>query len=490
MEEERYKSMNIEKIIKLGESETVEFKETFDREAIETVGAFANTRGGTLLIGVSDKGDVKGIQLGKGTLKDWSNRIFQSTEPAIIPDIKTEELKGKSIGIITIPEFPLKPVSVKGKCYKRMANSNKLMTAKEFTELYLYSTGSSWDGFPVEDGQLNDIDFKKVERYIETARRAGRRKFMETPIQVLEKLELIKKGKPTWAALLLFGKEPQHFLRQARVHCGRFKNETTIIDDNYVGLDLIEQVEDVLACVRKNISVRYEITGKPQREEIWDYPLDALREAILNAICHRDYTDPADIIIKIYDDYISIWNPGGLPPGITLEDLYKPNHPSKPRNRLIAQVFYDIGEIEQYGSGIQRMINACKNLGIPEPTFEEAFGGFHVVFRKDIYTEGYLRKLKLNERQIKAVLYVKEKGKITNREYQELCEVKKRQATDDLRELENKEIFVRIGATGKGTYYTLKKSQRGERGTKGAPKGQNGKQRAHNGLTKGSKEDD
>lgn len=114
------------------------------------------------------------------------------------------------------------------------------------------------------------------------------------------------------------------------------------------------------------------------------------------------------------------------------------------------------------------MINACNNYGLPEPMFEEAFGGFHVVFRKDIYTEEYLRKLELNERQIKAVMYVKEKGKITNIEYQELCEVKKRQATDDLRELENEEIFERVGATGKGTYYTLKKSQRGERGTKGA----------------------
>ena len=463
--------MNIKEIIKHGESETVEFKENFDREAIETAGAFANTRGGVLLIGVSDKGEVKGVQLGKGTLKDWSNRIFQSTEPAIIPDIKTEELEGKSIVIITIPEFPIKPVSVKGKCYKRVANSNKLMTAKEITELYLYSTGSSWDSFPMEDAELNDIDSEKVERYIETARRAGRRKFMENPLQVLEKLELIKKGKPTWAAILLFGKEPQRFLRQAKVHCGRFKGEATIIDDNYIEQDLIEQVEDVMTCIKKNISVRYEITGKPQREEIWDYPLDALREAVLNAICHRDYTDPADTIIKIYDDYISIWNPGGLPPGITLEDLYKPNHPSKPRNRLIAQVFYDLGEIEQYGSGIQRMINACKTHGIPEPIFEEAFGGFQVIFRKDIYTEEYLRKVGLNERQIKAVMYVKEKGRITNKEYQEITGVKKRQASEDLNQLEEKGVLVRIGTTGKGVYYVLKGHERGKTGIKGASKG-------------------
>lgn len=140
--------MNIEKIIKRGESETIEFKQAFDRETIETVGVFANTRSGIILVGISDKGELKGLQLGKRTLRDWSNRIFQSTEPAIIPDIKIETVKGKTIGLITIPEFPLKPVSVKGKCYKRLANSNKSLTAKEITELYLYSTGSSWDAYP------------------------------------------------------------------------------------------------------------------------------------------------------------------------------------------------------------------------------------------------------------------------------------------------------------------------------------------------------
>jgi ATP-dependent DNA helicase RecG len=453
--------VNIEKIIKRGESETVEFKEAFDREAIETVGAFANTKGGIILIGISDKGEVKGLQLGKRTLGDWSNRIFQSTEPAIIPDIKIETVKKKTIGLITIPEFPVKPVSVKGKCYKRLANNNKSLTAKEITELYLYSTGSSWDAFPARDAQVEDIDFNKVARYIDTTKRAGRRKFTETSLQILEKLELIKKGQPTWTAILLFGKEPQRFLEQAKVHCGRFKGEATIIDDNYIGLDLIEQVEDVMACIKKNINVRYEISGKPQREEIWDYPLEALREAVLNAICHRVYAVPADTIIKIYDDYISIWNPGGLPPGITLEDLYNPNHPSKPRNRLIAQIFYDLGEIEQYGSGIQRMINACKNHGIPEPSFEEAFGGFLVIFRKDVYTQEYLQQMGLNERQIKVITYVKENGKITNKKYQQIANTTKKTASRDLMDLVEKGIFQQIGTTGKGTFYTLKKETKG-----------------------------
>jgi ATP-dependent DNA helicase RecG len=152
--------------------------------------------------------------------------------------------------------------------------------------------------------------------------------------------------------------------------------------------------------------------------------------------------------------------------------LYKKEHKSVIRNKLIAQIFYDIGHIEKYGSGTIKIIDVCKRGGIPLPEFKEVSGGFSVVLRKDIYTEEYLRNLGLNERQIKAFAYVKEKGKITNKEYQELCGVRKRQATDDLKELENKAIIERVGITGKGTYYILKGRQGGERGSKGAPKGQ------------------
>ena len=124
------------------------------------------------------------------------------------------------------------------------------------------------------------------------------------------------------------------------------------------------------------------ITGKPRREQVWDYPLEALREAVVNAVCHRDYGDTADIQIKVFDDHIRIWSPGFLPFGVTIEDLYRRTHASRPRNKLIAQVFYDLEIIERYGSGIQRMLDACKDAGLPEPTLEESTGGFLITFRK------------------------------------------------------------------------------------------------------------
>lgn len=219
---------------------------------------------------------------------------------------------------------------------------------------------------------------------------------------------------------------------------------------------IMEQVDEAVEFIRKNINVRFVMTGKPEREQIWDYPLEALREAVINAVCHRDYTIPSNTEVRIYDDKLIVWSPGGLPFGITIEDLYKP-HSSVLRNKGIGGVFYDIGWIEQWGSGIDKMRRACMKAGLPEPHFEE-HQGFRVIFRKDICTEEYLRNLGLKERQIKAVMYVKEKGKITNKEYQQLAEVSRITASRELQNIVEKGIFQMLGKVGKGTKYVLKAS--------------------------------
>jgi len=224
---------------------------------------------------------------------------------------------------------------------------------------------------------------------------------------------------------------------------------------------IINQVEEAMDFIRKNINVEFVMTGKPAREQVWDYPLEALREAIINAVCHRDYTISSNTEVRIYDDKLIVWSPGGLPLGITLEDLYKP-HPSVLRNKGIAEVLYDIGWVEQWGSGIDKMRILCLKAGLPEPTLEE-YHGFRVIFNKDIYTEEYLGELRLNDRQIKAVKYVKRKGKITNKVYMELVNTIKKTASRDLLNLVEKEIFDQIGTTGRGTFYILRR-RRGHKG--------------------------
>jgi len=444
--------MNLMELIGRGESETLEFKERFSREVLLTAGAFANTEGGVILIGVSDSGKIKGVSVGRETLQEWANQISQSTEPRIIPEIELEEADGKKVVIIRIREFPIKPVSVRGRCYRRVGNSNRVMQPQEIAEMHLVSTGMSWDRLPAREAGLEDIDAERVMEYVRKANSTKRRSIPESEdfTAILEKLDLIKKGKPTWAAVLLFGFEPQRFLPQASIHCGRFKGETAIIDDRMIAGTVIDQIDEAMDFVRRNLSVRFVIKDKPRREEVWEYPLEAVREAIVNAVCHRDYTISAKVEVRIYDDRLVVWSPGRLPQGITIEDLYKP-HPSVLRNRGIAGVFYDIGLIEQWGSGIDRMREACLNAELPEPEFEEDLG-FRVTFRKDIYTEEFLRSLGLNERQIKAVMYVKEKGKITNREYQDLNGVSNKTAYLELKDIVEKGIFKGEGKGRKISY--------------------------------------
>ncbi len=304
---------------------------------------------------------------------------------------------------------------------------------------------------------MSDIDPEKIKRYIRSSRDAGRRDVggREEALEILKKLELVKEGKLTWAALLLFRKDTKHLRSQGLVHCGRFKEETIVIDNRMIEGTIVVQIDEAMDFIRKNISVKFVMTGKPQRDEVWDFPLEAIRESIINAVCHRDYTMPSNTEVRIYDDRLTIWNPGGLPLGITMDDLFKP-HGSVLRNKGIGAVLYDMGLIEQWGSGIGKMLKLCSLADIPEPHFEEYQSGFLVEFRKNIYTEEYLRKLGLNERQINAVAFLKEKGKISNKNYRKLSGLSDEGARKDLNELVEKNILDSRGK-GRNTHYILKR---------------------------------
>ena len=374
----------IENIIAQGESETLEFKPSFNQDVIETAAAFANTRGGRVLIGLSNSGEILGASFGDEVLRDFVNRISNATEPSVIPDAQKSASENGELLVLTVPEYPLKPIAVRGRCFKRSGSSTRQMTPSEIAEVHLQCTGQSADALFVEGKTVEDLEQSLIRRYMTRAINSGRRSFSENddPLEILEKLELISgTGEVTRAAILLFGKNPQSPYTQAVVHAGKIHGTVDIMDDRFIRGSIIDQVEESLDFIKKHINVRSVITGKPQRDDVWDYPLEALREALTNAVCHRDYGDLGDIQIKVYDESLQIWSPGFLPFGMTVEELLRPNHSSKPRNRLVAQAFYDMGMIEQYGSGIRRVMNACVEAGLPEPEFENFSGGFQIVFK-------------------------------------------------------------------------------------------------------------
>ena len=162
------------KLLATGESDTVEFKSSFDREALETVAAFANSSGGTLLVGVTDAAQVNGVSLGKETLNEWLGQIKSSTSPSIIPDIEALELGGKIIVVVTTPPFPVKPVAFKGKYFKRTASSNHQMPLSQIADMYLQSLQISWDSYSHDRAGLDDLNVQQITEFIAEVNSSGR----------------------------------------------------------------------------------------------------------------------------------------------------------------------------------------------------------------------------------------------------------------------------------------------------------------------------
>ena len=245
-------------LIAQGESAGVEFKSSFQKDAIETLTAFASTKGGSVLLGVNDAGQIVGVTLQAETAQGWVNQCKQVTSPRIIPDIELIQVDGKTVALVSIGEYPIKPVACKGRYYKR----------------------------------------------------AG-----------------------------------------------------------------------------KHTNKAYIITGNPKREERWDYPMEALREIIINMIVHRDYRSANDSTIKVFDNRIEFFNPGALLDDLTVEKIKTGHYKSHLRNKQIATIFRELELIEKYGSGVRRVIDTFTAYGLPEPEFEATQGGMAVtVFKTPVQT--------------------------------------------------------------------------------------------------------
>ena len=348
------------------ESETVEWKRSLGewKEIVVTAAAMGSLRGGHIYIGVEPSGEVCGIRVGKGSLEDLANKITQSTSPRVTPSISSTNRDGRTILVVSVPESRPKPVYAFDRPYLRSGRTNQRLSPEEAFHLYMTSRGITWDQSTLPDATIDeDIDPAIIRRFLLAARNERRWEVPERTSagQVLRQLGLIQDGKLTVAAVLLFGRNPQRLLTQAMVRCARFKGTTEVhfLDMKVVQGNIIEQVEEAMAFIRRNIRMGAEIKGL-RREEKWEYPLEGLREAVVNAICHRDYADTANVQIQIFDDRLEVWNPGDLPEGMTVEDLRRP-HESKPRNKLIANAFFLI----QRESGRAVFYELAVKLGEP-----------------------------------------------------------------------------------------------------------------------------
>lgn len=362
------------------ENSIIEFKKAFNEAVIETIVAFSNSKGGTLFIGVTDHREIVGVTIGKESLVHWVNEIKSKTVPQIIPDIETIRHNGKTIVKVIINEYPIKPVCTRGRYFKRVENANHLLSVSEVVDLHLQSLNSSWDAYPDPVHAIDDISIDKVQEAIETMMR-NHMTIVENPLSFLAKYNLLRENKLTNAAYLLFKKKESV---DTAIELGRFQTEIIIKDSRRSKSDVIAQIDEVLEFVKKHINKEVIITAKPHNIQRWQYPIEALREIITNMVVHRDYRLSSDSIVKIFDHKIEFYNPGRLPDSITIQDLLNNNYRSTPRNKLLADFFKDLGLIEKYGSGIQRIINYFREEQLPSPEFQNISDGFMVtVFAKE-----------------------------------------------------------------------------------------------------------
>ena len=305
----------LKQLLQQGENEKLEFKTSFGREAIETLVAFANAKGGTLLIGINDSGEVTGVSVSGESLQQWINQVKSATSPSIVPETELLKHHGKNVVMLWVPAYPVKPVSIKGKYFIRKHASNHLMSLEEIANEHLKTINLSWD-FAIDPNHgIKDVSLDKVNRFVELANLLREYPIVDDPLTVLRKFELIREKGITFGCFLLFCKEST---LSTTIDAGRFDSETIIKDSLTIRDDLFAEVEACMAFVRKHISKRFVITGKAQRDEVWEYPLEAVREIVLNMIVHRDYRASADSTIKIFHDRIEFFNPGPLPEGVKI----------------------------------------------------------------------------------------------------------------------------------------------------------------------------
>jgi predicted HTH transcriptional regulator len=322
-----------------------------------------------------------------------------------------------------------------------------------------------FDASPCPRASMNDLLKEKIRTFLEVAKHERNYPLpVETTREkALAHLNLIEDGHPTYAAILLFGMEPQRFLPTSEVKCLHFHStEVRKPIPSYqifkgTVFELVDQaVNFVLAKIDRSIGTRAQSVQAPSQYEL---PKEAVAEAIVNAVAHRDYTSNASVQVMLFADRLEVWNPGELPPSLTPELLRVP-HASIPRNPLIAEPLYLVRYIEKAGTGTLDMIARCREAGLPEPDFEQRGGQWVVTIWRDWLTEEVLTGYLLNERQLQAVKHVKAKGSISNAQYRDMTKVSESTALRELRKLTSLGILTRMGGTGQSVYYAISKAKR------------------------------
>jgi ATP-dependent DNA helicase RecG len=432
------------------ENQNIEWKQSWHDDYLKWICGFANAKGGKIYIGKDDDGQLVGVADYKRLMDEIPNKIKNTmginAEVNLLQDDNTNYIE------IVVQPYSV-PISLRGRYYYRSGSVKQELTGASLNEFLLKRAGQTWDDVVESRATFDDIDEKTIKIFLRKAEEAGRLPEIDglSTQELLEKLRLVKNGQLKRAAIILFGKDPGSFYPNTFVKIGKFENDGfTIRFQEVEEGNLIQVLDKVLRTLDHKFLIRHISFEGMNRIETLEYPVIALREILLNALVHRNYMG-APTQIRVYDSKLTVWNHGTLPEGITLDKLTK-SHSSYPRNPVLAEACFRGGYIDSWGSGIMKIVDACKAAGLPAPLMEEDGGGFIVQVNQDRFSEEELRQLGLNERQLDAILFFKELGYVTTAEYTKRFQITERTARRDLVELVEKGLLISEGEN-KSTRY-------------------------------------
>ena len=421
------------------ESQTTEFKQIWKDEYLKTVCAFAN-------VGFDDFGNIVGIENSKKLIETLPNKI--NNRLGIIVDILLKEQAKKNYLEIVIKKT-YAPISFNGKFYLRSGSNTIELNGSNLTNFLLKKYGKTWDDIPEEKFTLDEIDLETIEKFKKLSKdRVPDIEKEDNIEQLLRKLNLYDGNYLKRAAILLFAKNPQKYYIQSHSKIGKFLNDTEIQSSDIVEGNLLSQVDKIMDILRlKYLKAYISYEGMHRRERL-EYPFEALREAVINALIHRDYTNTSNLQIKVFENKLIMYNGATLSTEVPIDKFDKP-HQSKPFNPTMANIFYKCGYIENWGRGTNNIIKQCLDYNLPKPKFEYEWTEVVTTFFKaDQKTDQ-----KSTKEQILEILEINDK--MTRESLAEKIGVSSSAIKQHIAKLQSEGRLKRVGGRKEGSWKVL-----------------------------------
>ena len=480
-----------------GESKNVEYKVTLpdkSEKCMKTIVAFANTQGGKLIVGIDDKThEIVGVEneILFQVMDGIANAVSDSCMPQIIPDIEPQTVDGKTVIVVSVEAGKNRPYYLKSKgkengTYIRVAGTSRQAFPEKIRELEMEGARISWDELTCVGYSVSDEATERLCQDIENFRKKAGMTEHSVKKEQLINWKILKQSEGQVMATNAYALLTSDYFPFSKTQCAVFKgtDRAVFLDKREFTGPIYAQIESAVDFVLRNIRLGARIDGLVRKEK-YELPLEAIREMIINAHCHRNLLDESCIQVAVYDDRLEVTSPGGLYNGLTYEEVM--NGHSKIRNKAIANIFSQMGLVEAWGSGIKRILNAAKEYGLLEPKFQEFDNMFRVELFRDSLpmtlenknigeaSEKHRRSIgeasekqetvDFNSTQLEILKLLMENNRLSAVKLAEKIGVASRNIENNIKKLKELDILVRHGSPKNGYWEVIDCSEKNDEDT-------------------------